>query len=565
MGTKKLPVGIDNFQNLSDGDFYYIDKTGLIIDLLSNWNEVSLITRPRRFGKSLNMSMLKSFFEIGSDKTIFEGLKVSNEAKLCNDYMGKFPVVSITLKGVDGLKFESATEALRNIIGNEALRFNCLRTSDKLTVEDKNIYSKIITIDNNGDSIFKMSNDMLRESLKILTTLLAKHFDSKVIVLIDEYDVPLDKAYQHGYYDEMVMLIRSVLGNVLKSNDNLQFAVLTGCLRISKESIFTGLNNFNVHTISDVQYDEYFGFTDIEVREMLEYYGLQDKYDTIKEWYNGYRFGNTAVYCPWDVVSYCYKARLDKDAMPEDYWSNTSGNELVRSLIKKADQSTKDDIEQLIARETIVKEIKQELTYREINDSVDNLWSVLYTTGYLTLKEKPMSKEYKLAIPNREIRNLFVSQIREWFKESVSDNGAQTEEFCSAFFDGNAELIEEMLDNYLWNTISIRDTAVRNEMKENFYHGILLGLLGYKRDWKIKSNVETGIGYCDILILTPKRVGIVVEVKYANDGDMEKACNEALGQIDYKKYDSYLKDEGMKQVIRYGIAFYKKYCKVVKG
>jgi hypothetical protein len=398
-----------------------------------------------------------------------------------------------------------------------------------------------------------------------LTALLAKHFDSKVIVLIDEYDVPLDKAYQHGYYDEMVTLIRNVLGNVLKSNNNLQFAVLTGCLRISKESIFIGLNNFSVHTISDVQYSEYFGFTDNEVKEMLEYYGLQDKQEIVKEWYDGYHFGNISVYCPWDVINYCAKARFDRDAMPEDYWSNTSGNELVRNLIKKADQSTKDDIEQLIAGETIVKEIKQELTYREINNSIDNLWSVLYTTGYLTLSQKPTSKEFKIAIPNKEIRNLFVSQIREWFKESISDNGVQTEKFCNAFLEGNTDLIEEMLDEYLWNIISIRDTATKNDMKENFYHGILLGLLSYKNNWKTKSNVETGIGYGDITILTPKRTGIVIEVKYANDGDMEKACKEALVQIETKKYDAYLINEGMKQSIKYGIAFYKKYCKVVKG
>jgi hypothetical protein len=559
---KKLPVGVENFKNFFEEDFYYIDKTEFVADLLDNIGKVNLFTRPRRFGKSLNMSMLKNFFEIGCDKTIFDGLKISKETKLCDKYMGAFPVISITLKGVSGTDFASAKEALKYIVGMEARRFFDICESPKLNAEERESFKALVKTNEYGE--FTMSDVALQNSLNILSAFLKNYYDSKVIILIDEYDVPLDKAFQYGYYDEMVTLIRAILGNALKTNDNLQFAVLTGCLRISKESIFTGLNNFNVHTVSDVQYDEYFGFTDDEVRELLEYYGLQDRYGIVKEWYNGYRFGNTSVYCPWDVINYCAKARFDRDAMPEDYWSNTSGNELVRRLIKRADQGTKDDIERLIAGETIVKEIKQELTYREVDGSIDNLWSVLYTTGYLTLRERPVSNEYRLAIPNREIRNLFVSQIREWFKESISDNGAQVEKFCNAFLEGNPELIEELLDEYLWNTISIRDNAVKNGMKENFYHGILLGLLGYKQDWKTKSNVESGEGYSDISILTPKRVGIVIEVKYADDGDMEKACMDALRQIEDKKYSAYLINEGMKKVIKYGIAFYKKYCKVVK-
>ena len=561
MGKKKLPIGIESFEEIRKEGFYYVDKTGVIGQLLEKWGKVNLFTRPRRFGKSLNMSMLKAFFEIGGDSALFEGLKISEKKELCEKYMGQFPVISISLKSVEGLSFEAAKKALKDILGVEAGRFYFLTKSSKLTAEEIESYKALLRVGETGD--FLMSDTAMEKALLRLSSLLCKHYGKQVILLIDEYDVPLDKAFQYGYYDEMVSLIRNMFGNALKTNPNLYFAVLTGCLRISKESIFTGLNNLKVLTLTDVRFDEYFGFTDSEVKDMLEYYGLSEHYGEVKEWYDGYRFGNVEVYCPWDVINYCDLLKANPNALPQDYWSNTSGNAMVRRFIDKADTRTRDEIERLIAGDEIVKEIHQELTYNELDSSIENLWSVLFTTGYLTQRGQE-GKKYRLAIPNNEIRELFISQIREWFRDVSRKDGETLNQFCEAFPDLNPKKIEEIFSDYLWNTISIRDTA--SSKKENFYHGILLGLLGYKSNWLVKSNAESGFGYSDILVEVPKnRTGIVIELKYAEDGNMDAACEKALQQIEDRDYAAKLKDDGMRNIIKYGIACYKKNCKVMLG
>ena len=557
---KKLPIGIDGFEKIRTNDFYYADKTLFIKELLQNWGEVNLFTRPRRFGKSLNMSMLKCFFEIGSNPALFEGLEILQEKELREKYMGKFPVISISLKSVDGLNYEAAVTALRRVIGNEACRFDFLTESERLSQNDKELYMGLTTV---KDGKYLMTDDVLTDSLKTLSLLLEKHYDQKTILLIDEYDVPLDKAFQAGYYDEMVSLIRNLLGNVLKTNDSLYFAVLTGCLRISKESIFTGLNNPKVHTISDVRYDEYFGFTNADVDALLDFYGLSAYKDVIRDWYDGYRFGDTDVYCPWDVINYCDELLADPSAEPENYWANTSGNDLILRLLKKANQTTRNDVEQLINGETITKTIRQELTYREVEESIDNIWSVLYSTGYLTCRRRIPGKKMELALPNREVRELFIELVKDWFEETTQADSARINRFCAAFPAGDTDVIQEMLGDYLWDSISVRDTAVRRNMKENFYHGMLLGLLRSQGSWLVRSNAETGEGYSDISIQTPDRVGIVIELKYADDGNLENACEEALGQIEEKKYAEGLKRRGTKKIIKYGIAFWEKECMVM--
>ena len=562
MVRKKLPIGIDGFEKIMTNDFYYVDKTLFIKELLQNWGEVNLFTRPRRFGKTLNMSMLRNFFEVGSDPALFDGLKIAQEKELCEKYMGKFPVISISLKSVGGLKYDSAVAALRTVIGNEAGRFRFLRDSAKLDEDDKNSYNQLINVEVKGNSKYAIPEDALIDSLKTLAQLLEKHYGQKVILLLDEYDVPLDKAFKNGYYDEMVNLIRSLFDNALKTNDSLYFAVLTGCLRISKESIFTGLNNPKVHTISDVRYDEYFGFTNADVDELLDFYGLSVYKDTIRDWYDGYRFGDTDVYCPWDVINYCDELLADPGAEPENYWANTSGNDLIRRLLKKANQSTRNDVEQLINGGTIIKPIRQELTYREVEDSIDNIWSVLYSTGYLTCRRRVPGKKMELALPNREVRELFIELVKDWFEAMTQADSGRISRFCAAFPAGDTDTIQEMLGDYLWESISVRDTAVRRNMKENFYHGMLLGLLQNQDSWLVRSNAETGEGYSDISIQTPDRTGIVIELKYAEDGNLEKACGEALGQIEEKKYAEGLKRRGMKKIIRYGIAFWEKECMV---
>ena len=563
MGRKKLPVGIENFEEFSAENFYYVDKTMFIAELLQNWGKVNLFTRPRRFGKSLNMSMLKCFFEIGGDQTLFDGLKITEEKSLCEEYMGQFPVISISLKSIDGPDFEAASAALRTVIGDEAGRFRFLRESGSLDEEEKNAYGRLINVEMKSDATYAMSDAALIDSLKTLSRLLAKHYHRKVILLIDEYDVPLDKAFQAGYYDEMVSLIRNMFGNALKTNDNLYFAVLTGCLRISKESIFTGLNNLNVMTVSDPYFCSSFGFTEEEVLEFLRYYGLEEFQNTVREWYDGYRFGDTSVYCPWDVIKYAQILLRDRVAEPEDYWANTSGNDLVRRLLKRADQTTRNEIEQLLNGGTIVKNIRQELTYRDIEDSIDNIWSVLYSTGYLTQRGRLPGKQMKLALPNREVKELFIELVKDWFQETTYADSARIQRFCAAFPAGDASTIQDMLHDYLWDSISVRDTAVRINMKENFYHGMVLGLLRSQGNWLIQSNAETGEGYSDISIQTPDRIGIVIELKYADDGNLEAACAEALKQIEIKKYAEGLRRRSLKKILKYGLAFCEKECMAV--
>lgn len=561
--TKKIPVGIENFQDMRKFNFYYIDKTNLIEQLLDNWSKVTLFTRPRRFGKTLNMSMLRSFFELGTDKSLFDGLYISKNKELCEEHMGKYPVIFFSLKSVEGLKFENARYRIIEMIGREAQRYEFLAESDKLSENEKAQYKALIALDNGK---YTMDDDILISGIQMLSHLLYKHYGQKTVILIDEYDVPLDKAFENGYYKEMVSLIRGIFGMALKTNDSLQFAVLTGCLRISKESIFTGLNNFEVLSILNTQYDEAFGFTDGEVKQILEDYNLSDHYPDVKEWYDGYHFGNTDIYCPWDVIRYCKNLCADPAALPEDFWSNSSGNAMVRRFIDKADIRTKNEIERLIAGEDIEKDISQELTYDEIDKSIENLWSVLFTTGYLTHKGCTESGRYRLAIPNKEVRNLFIRKIREWFSDVTRNDGKTLEEFCNAFVDKDPGKIEQIFGDYLWNTISIRDTATAKAKKENFYHGILLGLLGYKASWLIKSNAESGTGYSDILVEVPdNRTGIVIELKYAEDGDMDSACSRALEQIEEKDYVDKLRQDGMRNFIRYGIACFKKDCKVVIG
>lgn len=560
--VKMLPVGIDGFEKIRKAGFYYVDKSKLIEQLLQNWGEVNLFTRPRRFGKTLNMSMLKSFFEIGTDTTLFNGLYILNNNDLCEKYMGKYPVIVLSLKDVAGLTYAEAEDALVQLIGSEAGRFHFLTNSSALSDAEKEQY-RGFTIIQNGK--YRMDKGLLISALRILSQLLYRHYGQKVIILIDEYDVPLDKAFQHGYYQEMVSLIRGMFGQALKTNSFLQFAVLTGCLRISKESIFTGLNNFKVYSAADARYDEAFGFTDEEVKKILADYQLQEHYAEVKEWYDGYHFGNADIYCPWDVINYVDDLKSDPAAFPKTYWINSSGNDLVKRFIDKADITTKDEIEQLIAGEPVEKRIRLDLTYDEIDNSIDNMWSVLFTTGYLTQISNDAYSRYKLAIPNKEIREVFVLQIREWFAGVVANNAASTKEINQGFLEGRAEAIQRELTMFLGETISIMDTNARSGEKENFYHGILLGILKSYPDWAVKSNRESGDGFPDIL-LKPKNpdAGIIIELKYAHTmNDLEKACERALGQIRDRRYDEALREDGRDDVLAYGIAFYKKRCKVV--
>ena len=557
MRKKKLPIGIENFEKLRLENFYYIDKTGLIRELLNNWGEVNLFTRPRRFGKTLNMSMLENFFSLDGDKSIFDGLEISKETALCEEYMGKYPVVSISLKGIDAWSYETAYQMAVRVIIDAAAKFYFLLDSEKLNAHDKAEYQKLL-----DDT---MNEGMFGSSLKLLSGMLEKHYGTKVILLIDEYDVPLAKSHANGYYDQMISLIRSLLGEALKTNSSLKLAVLTGCLRISKESIFTGLNNLKVRSVTDVRFDEYFGFTDMEVKTLLQYYGYPDSYDVAKKWYDGYHFGNVDVYCPWDVLNYCDSLLDDKEAQPENYWINTSSNDAVKRFIQEsANYTTKREIESLIAGEVITKEIHQELTYPEIYQTIDNIWSLLFTTGYLTQRGKAEGRQMKLAIPNLEIRDIFVTQIMEFFRENVREDRDTLNCFCDALQNKDAENVEKIFNDYLRKTISIRDTAVRTGMKENFYHGVLLGILSVKNRWGISSNREMGEGYADILAEPDTGdMGIIIEVKYAHDGDLDEACKEALKQIEYIRYEDDLSDDGVENILKYGIACYKKRCRVM--
>lgn len=558
-GLKKLPIGIENFEKLRQEDFYYIDKTRLIEQLLTRWGEVNLFTRPRRFGKSLNMSMLQSFFEIGKDKTLFDGLRISDNQELCEEYQGKFPVVSVSLKGINGATYEEARRFLIKTINEEARRLSVLSDSAELDETDHELLTQL--------KKKEMTNDSLVYSIRELTELLEKHYGRKVIVLIDEYDVPLAKANENGYYDEMVLLIRNLFENALKTNSSLKFAVLTGCLRIAKESIFTGLNNFKVYSITDKSFDETFGFTDAEVRELLRYYGQEKYYETVKEWYDGYRFGNVDVYCPWDVINFCSDHLADPGLEPKNYWANTSGNSVISHFIDsvgKPQKLTRMELEQLVNGGIVQKEINFELTYKELYSSIDNLWSTLFMTGYLTQRGEPSGNRYNLVIPNREIRNIITNHILKMFKENVKDDGKTVSDLCDALLNQNPEKVELIFTEYMKKTISIRDTFARKPTKENFYHGLLLGILGFKENWSVMSNRESGDGFGDILIrIEDEDVGIVIEVKYADDGNLQGECEKALQQIIDIRYTEALEQEGIHTIIKYGIACYRKKCKVL--
>lgn len=554
---RKLPIGIENFEQIIKDDFYYVDKTGLISELLRNWGMVNLFTRPRRFGKSLNMSMLEHFFSVEGDKSIFDGLKISKDKKLCEEYMGKHPVISISLKGINAASYEAAFELTVKTIKGAVQKAGFLKMSDKLGEDEKKEYRAIL--DEN------MSEATLFWSLKNLSELLEKHYETKVILLIDEYDVPLAKAFENGYYDKMVFLIRNLLEQTLKTNNSLKFAVMTGCMRISKESIFTGLNNLKVLSITDERFDEYFGFTDEDVKEMLRYYDREDHYEEMRNWYDGYRFGSTDVYCPWDVLNHCDKIKENAAAFPENYWVHTSSNEAVKKIIQMSGNiTTKREIERLLAGEEIVKEIRQELTYQEMYQSVENIWSLLFMTGYLTQRQRLDASHYKLAIPNLEVRDIFKTQIMEYFKEGVAKDGDTLKQLCDALKGGDAEKVERLFEGYLKKTISIRDTFVEKSLKENFYHGILLGILGVKEDWGVFSNRETGDGYSDIMIETEdSEMGIIIEIKYAGDGNLLNACEKALKQVEETKYEETLLENGVEKILKYGIACYMKHCKVM--
>ena len=558
-GLKKLPIGIENFEEMRREDFYYVDKSHVIEQLLTQWGKVNLFTRPRRFGKSLNMSMLQSFFEIGKDKTLFDGLRISDNQELCEKYQGKFRVVSVSLKGINGATYEEARRFLIKTINEEARKLSVLSDSTELDETDHELLTQL--------KKKEMTNDSLVYSIRELTELLEKHYGSKVIVLIDEYDVPLAKANENGYYDEMVLLIRNLFENALKTNSSLKFAVLTGCLRIAKESIFTGLNNFKVYSITDKSFDETFGFTDAEVRELLRYYGQEKYYETVKEWYDGYRFGNVDVYCPWDVINFCSDHLADPGLEPKNYWANTSGNSVISHFIDsvgKPQKLTRMELEQLVNGGIVQKEINSELTYKELYSSIDNLWSTLFMTGYLTQRGEPSGNRYNLVIPNREIRNIITNHILKMFKENVKDDGKTVSDLCDALLNQNPEKVELIFTEYMKKTISIRDTFAQKPTKENFYHGLLLGILGFKENWSVMSNRESGDGFGDILIrIEDEDVGIVIEVKYADDGNLQGECEKALQQIIDIRYTEALEQEGIHTIIKYGIACYRKKCKVL--
>lgn len=553
----KLPVGIDGFEKIRRNGFYYIDKTKLIEQLFLNWGEVNLFTRPRRFGKTLNMSMLKSFFEIGTDTSLFDGLYVSENKELCEQHQGQYPVIFLSLKDVEGLSFSEAKRKCIQLIKREAERFYGLKNSERLLDIDKKNYCRLLDM-----TVQEEDSDIVSSSIKMLSALLYKHYGKKTVILIDEYDVPLDKAFQHGYYKEMVHFIRGLLGEALKTNDSLSFAVLTGCLRVSKESIFTGLNNFKILSITDTRFDEQFGFTDTEVRKLLLDYHLEDRFEEVKEWYDGYRFGNADVYCPWDVINFVDRAKDDKEAKPEAYWINTSGNDLVKRFIDKANKTTKNEIERLINGEAIEKELRLDLTYEEVDQSTENLWSVLFTTGYLTQSGRNEDGAYRLIIPNREVREVFRLQINEWFKKSIFSNTERLTAFWKAFEEGDTEGVEQYLNRVLSNSISVFDTKARKEEKESSYHNLLVGILTGNADWLVKSNVEAGEGFADIIVETDDPdAGIVAELKYTkNFDDMKMTCQKAIDQIRDRRYQEYLLNDDRKDIRLYGITFCKKRC-----
>ena len=561
---RMLPIGVESFEEIRTDEFYYVDKTLMIRDFIRRRGKVNLFTRPRRFGKSLNMAMLKCFFEINCDKSLFDGLVISEETELCKKYMGMFPVISISLKSVSGADYPTARALMCQAVGNEALKFYELLTSDRLTDREREMYDQLITVDKTGKGIYAMSDAVLMGSLKTLSALLEKHYGKKVIILIDEYDVPLAKANDQGYYEQMILLIRNIFEQALKTNESLRFAVLTGCLRVSKESIFTGLNNLKIFSIMDKDCSSYFGFTDDEVKEILDYYKLGDMHNTVKEWYDGYHFGDTDVYCPWDVILYIDKLLVKRNLLPQDYWTNTSSNDIIKKLLERASSETRDEIEKLIAGESVIKQIKEELTYKELYDNIENVWSILFATGYLTQHGEPVGNMLKLAIPNKEIHNIFMSQIRIWMQNKAREDQTRLNLFCEAFKDADEVTVQTIFAQYLDETVSIRDTAIRKDLKENFYHGFLLGLLRFRDNWKVLSNRESGKGYADITIeIFSEKTGIIIEMKYAENGKLEACCEKAMKQIEQNGYAKRLHLDGMERIIRCGIACYVKKCKVM--
>ncbi len=561
---RMLPIGVESFEEIRTDEFYYVDKTLMIRDFIRRRGKVNLFTRPRRFGKSLNMAMLKCFFEINCDKSLFDGLVISEETELCKKYMGMFPVISISLKSVSGADYPTARALMCQAVGNEALKFYELLTSDRLTDREREMYDQLITVDKTGKGIYAMSDAVLMGSLKTLSALLEKHYGKKVIILIDEYDVPLAKANDQGYYEQMILLIRNIFEQALKTNESLRFAVLTGCLRVSKESIFTGLNNLKIFSITDKDCSSYFGFTDDEVKEILDYYKLGDMHNTVKEWYDGYHFGDTDVYCPWDVILYIDKLLVKRNLLPQDYWTNTSSNDIIKKLLERASSETRDEIEKLIAGESVIKQIKEELTYKELYDNIENVWSILFATGYLTQHGEPVGNMLKLAIPNKEIHNIFMSQIRIWMQNKAREDQTRLNLFCEAFKDADEVTVQTIFAQYLDETVSIRDTAIRKGLKENFYHGFLLGLLRFRDNWKVLSNRESGKGYADITIeIFSEKTSIIIEMKYAENGKLEACCEKAMKQIEQNGYAKRLHLDGMERIIRCGIACYVKKCKVM--
>ena len=555
-----LPTGIEDFKEIRTDGYYYVDKTALIEQVLDKRSKVTLFTRPRRFGKTLNMSMLRYFFETGTDSKLFNGLYISQNAELCEKYMGKYPVIAISLKGVDADSYTKAKAQIIKIINREARRHRLLLKSEKLDSFDKELLTQLLSRN--------MEEDTITSSLQELTELLEAHFSKKVVVLIDEYDVPLAKAYENGYYNEMVLLIRNLFGNVLKTNDSLTFAVLTGCLRIAKESIFTGLNNFKVYSITNTEFDETFGFTNEEVRKMLVYYGLDSHFEEVKAWYDGYRFGNADVYCPWDVVNYCEDHKENTNAELQNYWMNTSGNEVIQHFVDSMNDPhmlTKSELELLVSGDTVVKQVDEMITYKELYSNIDNMWSTLFMTGYLTQRGKEPDGRYHLAIPNREICDCMVRRVLALFKRSVSQNRELLRSFCNAMLASDASTMEHALTEYMGKTISIRDSFAKS-IRENFYHGLLIGILGSQGAWKATSNKESGDGFSDILIEVNEddlRIGMVLELKYSKtENALDKECDDALQQIEDKNYDQELREKGYTKILKYGIAFYHKKCRV---
>ena len=549
---KPLPIGVDDFKTLIDNEYYFIDKTLLIKELLDTRSVVSLILRPRRFGNTLNLSMLRYFFERAEEDNsyLFKGLKIMNESQKYLEHMGKYPVISISLKSTKQPNFDMAYAKLVESISKEFNRHRELLNSKALLGYERDTFKRIMEGKGNASDY--------NTSLKFLSECLKKHYNKKVIILIDEYDVPLENAFFEGFYKEMVDFIRSLFESALKSNEALEFAVVTGCLRISKESIFTGLNNLKVCSILDENYREFFGFTEADVINICKDCDVTEKYPDIKDWYDGYCFGGIEVYNPWSLMNYIDDLRLDKNKVPLSYWANTSSNSIVRTLIERADKTTKSEIESLMKGESVVKEIHPDVTYDDLYTTSDSLWNMLLLTGYL--KATAYNNEtMHLEIPNKEVRYIFKNKILGWFKDNVTKKDLTA--LYNSLINGNVEVLEKEIRSLLVNTISFYDSY------ENFYHGFMAGILLNMKDYTVKSNRESGDGRGDIFITNPEEdTAIIIELKVADKfKDLESKCKEALKQIDSKHYDTELIEEGYEKIIKYGISFFKKKCRVLKG